>query len=235
MMAVYNAMFSDPHIKTYVYSYLVSLGFCWDIKVSVMNKASTFFDDSSHLKQTIRFEMTFSKRSSCDCYAIRACDIMYQHVLTGGGGGGGDGVGVGGVGVGVGVGGVGVGGGGWKTFHHHTQGIQAHINVLDIQHGNRCGKHYSYLRMSVIASQIIGVSIVGSCSCLFMRRPKKTSKSCVTGLCEGNPPVTGGFPHKGTVTRKIFPFDDIIMQSVCIAWFACVVQIRKGTIKLIGV
>ena len=28
---------------------------------------------------------------------------------------------------------------------------------------------------------------------LFRRRSKKTSKLCVTGLCEGNPPVTGGF------------------------------------------
>ena len=32
---------------------------------------------------------------------------------------------------------------------------------------------------------------------LFRRRSKKTLKLCVTGLCEGNPPVTGGFPHKG--------------------------------------
>ena len=29
---------------------------------------------------------------------------------------------------------------------------------------------------------------------LFRRRPKKSSKLRVTGLCEGNPPVTGGFP-----------------------------------------
>ena len=24
-------------------------------------------------------------------------------------------------------------------------------------------------------------------------------------------PVTGGFPHKGPMTRKMFPFDDVIM------------------------
>ena len=29
---------------------------------------------------------------------------------------------------------------------------------------------------------------------LFQRRSKRTSKLCVTGLCEGNPPVTSGFP-----------------------------------------
>ena len=31
-------------------------------------------------------------------------------------------------------------------------------------------------------------------------------------LCEGNPPVTGDFFHKGTVTRKMSPFDDVIMD-----------------------
>ena len=31
-------------------------------------------------------------------------------------------------------------------------------------------------------------------SCLFRCRSKQLWKLCVTGLCEGNPPVTGGFP-----------------------------------------
>ena len=48
---------------------------------------------------------------------------------------------------------------------------------------------------------------------LFRRRSKKTSKFRVTGLCEENPPVTCGFPHKGPVPRKMFPFDDIIMTT----------------------
>ena len=39
---------------------------------------------------------------------------------------------------------------------------------------------------------------------LLRRRSKKTSKLCVTGLCEGNTPVTGEFPHKGPITRKMF-------------------------------
>ena len=33
----------------------------------------------------------------------------------------------------------------------------------------------------------------------------------VTGLCEENSPVTGEFQHKGPVTRRMFPFDDVIM------------------------
>ena len=45
---------------------------------------------------------------------------------------------------------------------------------------------------------------------LFRRRSKKTSKFRVTGICEGNSPVNS--PHKGPVTRKMFPFDDVIMN-----------------------
>ena len=40
---------------------------------------------------------------------------------------------------------------------------------------------------------------------LFRPRSKKTSKLRITGLCEVN------FPHKWPVTRKMLPFDDIIM------------------------
>ena len=43
---------------------------------------------------------------------------------------------------------------------------------------------------------------------LFRRRSKKTSKLCVTFLCAGKSPV----PHKWPVTRKMFPFDDVIMK-----------------------
>ena len=52
---------------------------------------------------------------------------------------------------------------------------------------------------------------------LFWRTSKKASKLRVTGLCEWNPPVTGGFPSQRPITRKMFSFDDII---VCILWGA---------------
>ena len=42
---------------------------------------------------------------------------------------------------------------------------------------------------------------------LFRRKSKKTSKLRVTGLCVGNS------PHKEPVTRKMFPFDDVIMVN----------------------
>ena len=46
---------------------------------------------------------------------------------------------------------------------------------------------------------------------LFRRRSKKTSKLRVIGLCVGNSPRPVNSPHKGPVTRKMFPFDDVIM------------------------
>ena len=54
---------------------------------------------------------------------------------------------------------------------------------------------------------------------LFRRRSKKTSKHRVTGLCVGNSPGPANSPLKGPVTRKMFPFDDVIMFSTC---YACV-------------
>ena len=46
---------------------------------------------------------------------------------------------------------------------------------------------------------------------LFRRKSKKTPKLRVTGLCTGNSPVTAEFLAQGPVTRKMFPFDNVIM------------------------
>ena len=53
-------------------------------------------------------------------------------------------------------------------------------------------------------------------NCLLSRLlgSKKTSKHRVTGLCAGNSPRPVNSPHKGPVTRKMFPFDDVIMADV---------------------
>ena len=46
----------------------------------------------------------------------------------------------------------------------------------------------------------------------FRRRSKKTSKLRVTGLCAGIPRWPVNSPYKWPVTRKMFPFDDVIMS-----------------------
>ena len=48
---------------------------------------------------------------------------------------------------------------------------------------------------------------------LFRRRSKKTSKLRVTGLCAGIHRGPVNSPHKWPVTRKMFPFDDVIMNA----------------------
>ena len=55
--------------------------------------------------------------------------------------------------------------------------------------------HYNDVIMSAMASQITSLTIVYS-TIYSKPRLKKTSKLCVTGLCEGNPPVTGECPSQ---------------------------------------
>ena len=74
--------------------------------------------------------------------------------------------------------------------------------------------------MSTMASQIISLSIVCSTVCSGADQ-RKTSKLRVTGLCVGNSPEPVNSPHKGPVTRKMFPFDDVIMQSPLVQVLTC--------------
>ena len=48
---------------------------------------------------------------------------------------------------------------------------------------------------------------------LFRRRSKKTSKIRVTGLCVRIHRGPGNSPQKWPVTRRMFPFDDVIMPN----------------------
>ena len=43
---------------------------------------------------------------------------------------------------------------------------------------------------------------------------KEISELTFLALCGGNPPVTGGFPHKGTVTWTTLPYRDITKLSL---------------------
>ena len=63
--------------------------------------------------------------------------------------------------------------------------------------------------ISSMASQITSLTIIYQT--VYSGADKKTSKLRVTGLCAGNSPVTGEFPAQWPVTRKMFPFDDVIM------------------------
>ena len=56
--------------------------------------------------------------------------------------------------------------------------------------------HYNDVIGSTKASQITSTWIVCSTVCSGTDKKKTTSKLRVTDLCEGNPPVTGGFPSQ---------------------------------------
>ena len=56
--------------------------------------------------------------------------------------------------------------------------------------------NYNDVIMSTMTSQTTGGLIVYPTGFFFRRRPKKTSKLRVTGLCEGNSPVVAEFPTK---------------------------------------
>ena len=71
-------------------------------------------------------------------------------------------------------------------------------------------KHHSDVIMGTMASQTTSLTIVYN-NRLERRRSKKTSKLRVTGLCAGIHRWPVNSPHKGPVTRKMFPFDDVIM------------------------
>ena len=61
--------------------------------------------------------------------------------------------------------------------------------------------------MDTMASQIISLTIVY----LTVYSSADQRKLRVTGLCGGISSVNS--PHKGSVTLKMFPFDDVIMDS----------------------
>ena len=81
-------------------------------------------------------------------------------------------------------------------------------NVLQLTHDSVHNLliHYCDVTMNKMASQITSNSTVYLT--VFRCASKKTSKLHMNGPCERNPPVNGGFP---SVTRKMFPFDDVIM------------------------
>ena len=92
-----------------------------------------------------------------------------------------------------------------------------HISALPImsQHWDGTGikviSHYSDIIMSVIAFQITSVSIVCPTVCSGAEQRKHQS-SVSLAFVMGNSPVTTEIPAKGSVTRKMFSFDDVIMS-----------------------
>ena len=74
--------------------------------------------------------------------------------------------------------------------------------------------HYSGFIMSAMASQITSLTIVYSTVCSGADHKKHQSSASLASV-RGIHRWPVNSPHKGPVTRKMFPFDDVIMFSVC--------------------
>ena len=80
---------------------------------------------------------------------------------------------------------------------------------------------------------------------LFRRRSKKAPNLHVTDLCVGNSSGPVISPHKGPVTRKMFPFDDVIMihhvninsiavnSNIHTYWFHIKILMQKSCVLII--
>ena len=80
--------------------------------------------------------------------------------------------------------------------------------------------HYNDVIMSAMASQITGAPIVCSTNC-SEGRSKKTAKLRVTGPCEGNSPMTGGFPAQRTSNAEnvsTWSRHHVMRRSLWIQW-----------------
>ena len=107
----------------------------------------------------------------------------------------------------------------WSGAHTMiTRVVMKSYNLLftspiSLAHIWKIGQHYNDVMMSVITSQITSLMIVYS-TVYSGADPTKHQSSAslvfVRGIHRG--PVNS--PHKWPVTRKMFPFDDVIM--VCI-------------------
>ena len=105
---------------------------------------------------------------------------------------------------------------------HHTV-VWAWIILSTITSKNSPSYHYDDVIMGAIASQITSLTIVYSTVYSGADQSKHQSSASlafVWGIHRG--PVN--CPHKWPVTRKMFPFDDVIMAMQCTAPIVSVVS-----------
>ena len=107
---------------------------------------------------------------------------------------------------------------GCDHFGHRELTVSSHGGQF-FSHG-MLSLHYSGVIMSAMASQIISLAIVYSIAYSGADQRKHQSSASlafVRGIHRW--PVNS--PHKGPVTRKMFPFDDVIMDSKCPDYMKC--------------
>ena len=87
-----------------------------------------------------------------------------------------------------------------------------YVNALRWMARDITDNHCNDVIMSAMVSQITSVSIVDLT--VFSGADQRKHQSFASlALCAGNSALTGKLPHKGPVTQKMFPFDDVIMKT----------------------
>ena len=92
--------------------------------------------------------------------------------------------------------------------------LDIQYNLWTMPHALRCDfvveHHYSVVMMNSMASQITGVSVVYPTVC---SGPDQRSKHRQWHLRWGIHRLPVNLPQKGSLARKIFPFDDVIIST----------------------
>ena len=79
--------------------------------------------------------------------------------------------------------------------------------------------HYRDVIMGAMASQITGASIVNTTICLSAVQRKRQS-SASRGFVRGFHQWPANSSHKGPITRKLFPFDNVITHLAFLCWYS---------------
>ena len=120
-----------------------------------------------------------------------------------------------------------------ENFHRQFQECRSHRHkflawslfipcslVLDFD-------HYDDVIMTMLASQITSLTVVYSIVYSGVNQRKHQSSASLAFVWEiHRGPVN--FPHKGPVTRKMFPFDDVIMRF----WWRYALLIHSTRIRV---
>ena len=97
-----------------------------------------------------------------------------------------------------------------RSEHSFTR-LFWHVRKCDLVGEQNYSKHYCGVIMSAMASQITCVSIVCSAVCSGAGQRKHQSSASLA-FVRGIQWWPVDSPHKGPVTQKMFPFDDVIVK-----------------------
>ena len=99
----------------------------------------------------------------------------------------------------------------WMTYSAERNVLHPHVFINEMKRTKYRRLHYDDVIMTMLASQITSLTVVYSIVYSGVNQRKHQSSASLAFVWEiHRGPVN--FPHKWPVTRKMFPFDDVIME-----------------------